>query len=207
MAEFERALQLDPNDAGSRSALSFLKAQKSGRLDEMIRSDQQASAQDPLSTTRLDNLSGSLYLAGRYEEAIELTRKAMQLSPSIAYHHASLGYSLMMLGRHQEALSEFLKEPRILSKLAGLSSVYWSMGRRMEADATLKKLEESGDLTTGIACIHAYRGERDAAFEWLDRAYRAHDPEMVSVALSPMLRNLHNDPRYRALLVKLKLAE
>ena len=45
----------------------------------------------------------------------------------------------------------------------------------------------------------------DEAFQWLDRAYAAHDHGLIGTKVDPLLKNLHNDPRYTALLKKLNL--
>jgi hypothetical protein len=55
--------------------------------------------------------------------------------------------------------------------------------------------------------VHAYRGEIDDAFQWLDRAYRAHDTSMVGLKTDPLLRNLHGDPRLEAILVRMRLTD
>jgi hypothetical protein len=49
--------------------------------------------------------------------------------------------------------------------------------------------------------------QRNEAFDRLERAYRQRDPVMVFVKIDPLLRNLNTDPRYPALLVKVKLVD
>ena len=56
-----------------------------------------------------------------------------------------------------------------------------------------------------IATIYAFRNQTDEAFKWLDRAYAQRDPSLMAIKLEPLLKSLHNDPRYAALLKKLKL--
>jgi len=58
-----------------------------------------------------------------------------------------------------------------------------------------------------IAPIHAFRGENDLAFAWLDRAYRQRDMLCWWVKGDPMLKSLGADPRYKAFLRKMKLPE
>jgi hypothetical protein len=57
-----------------------------------------------------------------------------------------------------------------------------------------------------IAEIYACRGDKDKAFEWLERSYRQHDGGLTYVTYDRWLTNLRTDPRYRALLRTLKLA-
>jgi hypothetical protein len=56
-----------------------------------------------------------------------------------------------------------------------------------------------------VAEIYAYRGDRDKAFEWLDRAYRQRDGGLSGMKGDPLLLNLEHDPRWTAFLNKMKL--
>jgi len=59
-----------------------------------------------------------------------------------------------------------------------------------------------------IALVHAYRGETDEAFEWLDRSYAVRDTGMAwFLRNDPFLANIKSDPRYAALLRRMKLPE
>ena len=57
-----------------------------------------------------------------------------------------------------------------------------------------------------IATDFAYRGERDRAFQWLDKAFQYRDPSLGSVALYPTFANLHSDPRWLPFLRKIGIA-
>jgi hypothetical protein len=57
-----------------------------------------------------------------------------------------------------------------------------------------------------IATIYAFRNQSDDALEWLDRAYAQRDPSLMSTKVEPLLKSLHNDPRFAALLKKLNLS-
>ncbi len=56
-----------------------------------------------------------------------------------------------------------------------------------------------------IAEVCAFRGERDQAFHWLERAYSERDPGLTFLKGDPLLRNLEGDPRYPAFLKKMRL--
>ncbi len=58
-----------------------------------------------------------------------------------------------------------------------------------------------------IAEVHAWRGERHRAFEWLERCYRERDGGLVLARFDPLLRDLRGDARYRDLLRRMKLPE
>jgi hypothetical protein len=114
----------------------------------------------------------------------------------------------LYLGQFTEALDAVQREPREDYRLRGLAMVYSAFGRGTESNTALHTLEETFAARDpyGIAEVHAYRGEVDDAFRWLDRAYRDHDAGMLGVMTDPLLRTLHGDPRFQALLSRMGLA-
>jgi len=61
------------------------------------------------------------------------------------------------------------------------------------------------DAAYQIAEVYAFRNQSGEAFEWLDRAYAQRDSGLIETKVDPLLKNLHNDPRYAAFLKKLNL--
>ncbi len=86
--------------------------------------------------------------------------------------------------------------------------IYWAMGKRTESDAALTSLQAkfASSDPYGIAEVCAYRGEIDTALRWLDRGYRQHNAKMVGLKADPLLRNLHDDPRFHTLLTRMRLS-
>ena len=56
-----------------------------------------------------------------------------------------------------------------------------------------------------IAEVYAFRNQPDEAFEWLERAYAQRDSGLIETKVDPLLKSLHNDPRYAAFLKKINL--
>ena len=79
---------------------------------------------------------------------------------------------------------------------------YHALGRRSESDAALAALKSkhAGEMAYQIAEVHAFRGEADPAFEWLERAYDQRDGGLSDIKSDRFLRGLVGDPRYKALL-------
>ena len=120
-----------------------------------------------------------------------------------------LSLNLLAQGKLDLALTECQRETGEQWRLAGLTLIYHAMGRSEDSGAALQKLSEkfADKGAFVIASAHAYRGEIDAAFEWLDRAYEQHDPLISWMKLDPLLDNLESDPRLAAVLKKLNLAD
>jgi hypothetical protein len=83
------------------------------------------------------------------------------------------------------------------------------MKRKAESDAALARATKryAQRWAYGIAEVHAYRGEIDHAFAWLDRAYRQKDVMLYRVKVDPLLRKLEPDARYKTFLRKMNLPE
>lgn len=84
---------------------------------------------------------------------------------------------------------------------------HYAHGVRADADAALAELiaKDSDSMDYQIAEVYAWRGETEAAFEWLQRAYDSHDPGTLAMLVDPLLRGMRNDPRFATLLGKLGL--
>ena len=114
----------------------------------------------------------------------------------------------MMQGRPQDALPE-IERVRILTPERGFlySIAYYALGREKESDAALRELIAKYHASDAyeIAEVYAFRNQPDEAFEWLDRAYAQRDGGLIATKVDPLLKNLHNDPRFAAFLKKLNL--
>jgi hypothetical protein len=58
-----------------------------------------------------------------------------------------------------------------------------------------------------IALAYAYRNEHEPAMQWLDRAYEEKDDGLIEILGEPLLKNLADDPRYKAFLRKMNLPD
>lgn len=92
---------------------------------------------------------------------------------------------------------------------AGEALAYHALGRPQDSDDALARLiaKHSNDSAYQIAQVYAYRGQVDAAFHWLGRAYAQHDEGLLWFKTDLKLKPLRNDPRYAQLLKKMNLRE
>jgi len=204
---FARASQLDPENDIAASDLAHLNGRMFGQWDEDIAIKRRIVDRNPLDLAELNALSIDLFFAGRFSEAAAVANQLVLLSPTFAGAYTDLAEPLLYLGRLDDALAAAQKEADESWKLATLPLVYWALGRRGESDATLQQFESKyADVGAyNIAEIYAYRGQADAAFSWLERAYRQRDSGMSAVRGDPLLQNLRKDPRFMAVLAKMKL--
>jgi len=178
-----------------------------GRVDEAIELYKQAIALDPLKANFHLALGYELYIGGRYEEARDALQRAQDLNPQLSSLHLIRGLILLAEGRPQEARAEMENETGEWGKWTGEPLANYTLGRLEESDGALKKLIATyqNDCAFQIGEVYAYRGETDKAFEWLDRAYRQRDPGTPELKTDPLMRSLHQDPRYAELLKQMHL--
>jgi TolB-like protein/Tfp pilus assembly protein PilF len=206
--ESEHALALGPHDSQAIGVAGMVQSAL-GRWDEGARFLGAAMAIDPLFAGWHEILGNIRFREGRYSEAEAELRKTLQISPTYASGHYYLGQILMFEGKLEEALGEMQQEAPDSGRDSGLASVYHAMGRKADSDAALARVtkERAGDVAYEIAQAHAYRGEADQAFAWLDRAYDRKDIELYWIKGDRLLKNLEGDPRYKAFLGKMNLPE
>ena len=177
--------------------------------DEAIATYRRLIDRDPLDWNAYQNLSTTLRNAERFAEAESASRKALALGPEIAGLHGILGLTLLLNGKAEEALIEARAERDPFWQTFLLAMSYHKLGRKAEAAKSLEQFEQccATDGAYQVAGVHAYFGNADAAFKWLDRAYQQRDPGLVDVKGDPYVKSLRNDPRFTALLRKMRLPE
>jgi TolB-like protein/predicted Ser/Thr protein kinase len=177
-----------------------------GQVNRAIELYQEALTRDPLAPILLDSLGIALCAANRFQPCLENRLRLMQLHPEFDGVNSSVGMARFYLGQFAAALAAMQQEPNEDYRLRGLAAVFWATGRRAESDAALKALTDKFASIDpyGIAAVHAYRGESDDAFRWLDRAYQEHNNGMLAVKTDPPFTNLRGDPRFQSLLSRMR---
>ena len=84
---------------------------------------------------------------------------------------------------------------------------YYALGRQKEADAALSELiaKYHAHGAYVIAQVYAFRKQSNEAFKWLDQAYAQRDSGLIGTNVDPLLKNLHNDPRFATFLKTIHL--
>jgi TolB-like protein len=209
VSEYERAVALDAHGDVSADAKfngASITAFKQGRLDGLIDTLQQTIQRSPLEPGNYNLLGIMQYAAGNLDQSVAAYHKLLDLDAAYIGAHANYAATLMAMGKLPEALLAAEQEPDQLSRYGVLPCIYWKLGRRADSDVALKTLQDrfGGSAALSAARNHACRGEVDAAFAQLERAYQQHDGDLQAITVDPLLRSLHSDPRYREFLRKLK---
>jgi len=207
-AAVRRALQLAPE--GMQLILAARLMQGLGQLDEAAALIQQALALDPLNVEAHLTSGLQFVYAGRPTEAESAYRKALEISPAHRVRiHYYLGRAEMMQGRLDDALLEFGQEGHEAFRLLGIALVQHTRGRTAESREALHELIQkyADGGAYQIAEAHAFLGDAEGAFEWLERAYSQRDAGLASIKIDPLLRSLHADRRWMPWLKRMLLAD
>ncbi|MBI4547040.1 MAG: protein kinase [Ignavibacteriae bacterium] len=211
--EFKRAIELNPNYPTTHHWYSIcLRLQ--GKLDEGLAEIKRAQELDPLSLIISINVADVLFLMQRYDLAVDQYKKALELDPNFPGAHAGLGIVNVYQGKFEEAINEMQKIREIVGVnnpfgLEGLGYIYARAGKKNEAVKILDQLLESSqhgyDVSAGIAMVYTGLGDKDKAFEWLEKGFEEHHTLLSGLKVDPVWDILRSDPRYHALLKKINL--
>jgi serine/threonine protein kinase/tetratricopeptide (TPR) repeat protein len=210
--EFKRAIELNPNYTSAHHFYALLLASL-GRWQQANDQIKRALDLEPFSLIINSSAGRILYLEREYDHASEQLHKALELDPNFARAHFFLGQVYQEKGLNEQAVAEFQKALQLDVNqylLAGLGYAYATSGKRDEA---MKVLDQLKDLSKqryassyGIAIIHLGLGEKDAAFESLEKAYQERSEGLSSLMVEPRWDSLRADPRFADLLKRIGLA-
>ncbi len=212
--EFKLAIALSPNYADVHQWYAeYLSAM--GRHSEAIAEIKRAQALDPYSLI-INSVAGMLFFqAGRYDEAISECRKALEIDPDFHAAHYYLGKIYLEQGRSTEALAEFARTAKIFSRsaralrfdLAVRADMSARSGNRKEglrlAEELSKGTPDSPSGYVDIAALYAALGEKDRAFQFLDKAIQERQRSLRLIRITGAFDSLRSDPRYREVLRRL----
>lgn len=215
LTELRQAEQLAPSNARSRYQLSQVVLYM-GQIDEAIALARQAVDLDPLAYSAHGILARALMAGGKIEEAEAQGRKSAQLQPAALGNRRWQVIGAVLRGDAETALREADQESSQASAFGPTQGflhferalALYASGDRLAADQALAVLEKEDyqSMAYQIAEVHAWRGESDAAFDWLQRSYDTRDAGTLGVLIDPLLHSLRDDPRYLAMLGKMGLS-
>jgi serine/threonine protein kinase/Tfp pilus assembly protein PilF len=211
--ELIRSIELNGASPVCRDGYAFYYLRPVGRIEEALSETQQALSLDPLSIIFRVHLAFLFYLQKKYEHSIAQFRKVLEMSPQYYLAHAMMGNVYTLAGDFDDALICYARarEADANSKFVdSLEAMTLAMaGRRTEAVALLDDITRraANDYISpvSIAYVCTALGDKDRAFENLDRAIHDRDPNLLGLKSNPIFESLRSDDRYHALLRKMQL--
>jgi adenylate cyclase len=203
-----KALALAPADPYIVIAAGNLEIAR-GNTDRAIELYRKAVDLDPVNAQARAFLAFNLAATKRFAEARAEFPRVVELNPATPWAHAGLGLAYLLENKFEEAATEAQSDAGDWARLLIVSCARWGQKRVQESDAALAELTKNDAETAAyqIAEVYAYRGDKDRAFEWLERARRQRDPGLAGLRKDPFLPNLQDDPRWNAFLRTMGLAD
>jgi eukaryotic-like serine/threonine-protein kinase len=207
--EFTRAIQIDPDYAPAHYWYSHLLLIK-GHAETAVAESELSKVLDP-SPHSVMNSCRILSMSGHYDKAVACYDNLIAENPD--YNHAKYLRAFVYLrsGREAEALEAFqilyAKDPALTGAAFGYA--LGKAGRTSDAKRILKEMEALGKERylppMEFAIINIGLGDKDRAFEWLEKGYKERFAHLPYITVDPIYESLHSDPRYASLLQRLNL--
>jgi eukaryotic-like serine/threonine-protein kinase len=209
--EIKLAIQLNSGDADAHYNLAFLESDL-GHHENAIKEIKLARQLDPVAPRISSNVGLLLYYARRNDEAIEELQRALEVEPNHAATHLTLGRVYIQKHMHDKAIREFnlliSLDPKSSERIWLLGIALSKAGQAGKAQSLLADLESRSKQTYVppffLALLPTALGQYEKAIRLLQKGFEERDVFMESLQIEPLLDPLRSDPRFQALLDKMK---
>jgi TolB-like protein/Flp pilus assembly protein TadD len=210
---FKKALELDPNISYTYVAYSSY-LEPAGKADEAVAQLERAVALEPSAMINNCILTTTYIYARQYDKALAQGRSTYDLDPNFPFAPHWLGFALIANGKYDEAIgvSRQVSPDLPFGWMAAvvIGEAYAKQGKRTEAEEQISRLRELGKSRYirpyYLALIYAALGDKDKAFAELERSYEEHDCYLGRITVDPFMDPLRDDPRFKDLQQRMKLA-
>jgi TolB-like protein/DNA-binding winged helix-turn-helix (wHTH) protein len=205
--EFNSAITLAPSFGCGHLNRSYYLAWI-GRRTEALAELAKSRELDP-GYTFADTESAAYYQFRDYERLLEVSRRGVASNPNEWVPYYFLGVGFEGSGKPLEAIAQYKKAVEMSGgdqdPTSALAHVYAATGRRAEAKNILHNLETRSKTRYVspyfIATIYAGLGDKNRAFEFLEKAYRERNWDLAwQIKADVRIENLRADPRFQDLL-------
>jgi DNA-binding winged helix-turn-helix (wHTH) protein/Flp pilus assembly protein TadD len=213
--EFKRAIELNPNYAYAHQRYALLLAAL-GQSNDAKAEINTALKLDPDSPSINGAAAEILWFSGDYQASITQARNTIEIDPAqpmAASLHRWLGMIYEDRGMHEQAVAEFIESLRLQNgspeRISALRQAYDAGGIkgywRKWLEFQEQRIKLGGINPLNVAQVYALVGDKDKAFEQLERACDDHSISAGALRFGPAFQNLRSDQRYLAILKRLKL--
>ncbi|HEY0319576.1 MAG TPA: protein kinase [Pyrinomonadaceae bacterium] len=211
--EYKQAINLSPNYATAHHWYAdYLLAR--GAFDQALQELKLAQELDPLSPIINTDVGLFYFYTRQYDLAINHFQRMTDLYPNFFPAHFYLGWTYTQKGMFTEAIAHYQKALSISKGhsmvLAMLGYTYAISGRESKAREVIRELQELSKQKYvspyRFAVIYTGLGDKDRAFEWLNKAYDDLDLLLIHVNVSPFFDLLRQDARFTELIRRLGLS-
>ncbi|MCK4835871.1 MAG: protein kinase, partial [Candidatus Aminicenantes bacterium] len=210
---FKRAIELnDGNSIAHNWYAQYLSAM--GRHDEAIKEIKRAHELDPLSLAINLKIHMIYIHADQYDIAENVLTECTNLFPDHPFIHLVNGYHFMIKSNYTEAINQFNKIPissigpvqqfALARALAFSGNI--SKARRI-LNNLIRRSKHNYLSATHVAKVYISLGNKDQTYLWLDKALKERDSDLVYIKVEPTYDRIRTDPRFKALVKKMRFPE
>jgi len=224
-SKFKKSIELNPGYATAHHWYATLLGIQ-GRHEEAKAEMQRALEIDPNSYNFLADLGQVYYFNREYDKAKEYCNQALAIYPDFTFAHNYLHAIYLQTGEYEAAVEESVKANLVMTTLnhplTGAEKQnsdslnrererYRRIGIRRYLEEDLEKVQTAApnrdaSLPYGVALILAFLGEKEKALDNLERALENRAFVMPWIKAEPRFDSLRREPRFQAILKKMKLA-
>jgi eukaryotic-like serine/threonine-protein kinase len=212
-AEYRKAIGLNPNDVTSHHWYALL-LQNMGRFKEALAEIEKALALDPASPQINANHAGILSDMHRYDDALALLNGLIAANPEFPVFYGTLGALHWRLGNQDAAVADWAMEMKKNGRpewaeafVAGYQKAKLKGACEAAIEVLMDEKQREYVSPNDMARFYALMGDRDHAFEWLEKGYAERSARMEYVKVEVYLEPFRSDPRYIDLLKRMGLPQ
>jgi serine/threonine-protein kinase len=212
-AEFRRAIELDPSSPRTHAVYShFLNIM--GRADEAMAQIDTALNLDPYDLLVQSFRAIDLLMVRRYDESLEQAREVLRAIPNHPLGLVALSQISAERGLYEEALNATKTlfgsrgDGEVVAALErGHAEAGYAGATRLAGQTLVARAETTYVAPAWIFKFYLAAGMPEAALDWMERGFDARDPSMPYIGVIPAYEQLRGNPRYEALLRRLRLPQ
>lgn len=201
--EYLRAIELDPSESVAHFWYGYM-LQSLGRNEDALAQRKIAADLDPMAASAVEGVGMSYLFSGRPGPAIEQLSQSVELDSTYWPAHLYLGMAYEAMGDFTKALRAFERASAHAGESpkpkAGIVSALWQIGRKEEARHILESLRTQAARTNvhapAVATSLVAMGQTNAAFDWLEHAFREKHPDLPVALADPAFATVRTNPRF-----------
>jgi TolB-like protein/Tfp pilus assembly protein PilF len=203
--EFRQAVGLDSGYAVAHYWYAeYLMAM--GRTAEALSRVEHSLKLDPLNSVINSSIGMIRYLAHDYDAALSALHRGLEIDPTHYVSHLRVGLVYLQKKLPIQAIDAMQKAVTYsdgsTEALAGLAQAHAVMGDRPIVQKIMQDICERNDKYVSpynVARVYGAIDDKLRAFEWLERAYFEHNPDLIELTREPSFAGLHSDAKFRDL--------
>ena len=208
-SDFRQAVELDPGYAIAHYWYAeYLMAM--GKTREALGRVEHGLELDPLNSVINASVGMIRYLARDYDGALVAPRRGLEIDPTHYVSHLRKGLVCLQKNLPNEAIDAMrhavMHSGGSTEALAGLAQAHAVTGDKLAMERIVKELGESSDRYVSpynIARVYGAIDDKPRALEWLEKAYREHNPDLIELTREPSFAGLHSDAKFRELVERI----